>query len=103
VRIQEHEVECLERETPAPPPGPAKQLLSVDGAFIPLVGGEWAEVKTLVIGEVLPPLQRDGEVRAVTDGAEWIQAFVSFHRSDALRIPDFPHAAERITQIGQAK
>jgi hypothetical protein len=25
-------------------------LLSVDGAMVPLVGGEWAEVKTLVLG-----------------------------------------------------
>ncbi len=29
--------------------------MSVDGAHIPLVGGEWAEVKTLVIGVVQPP------------------------------------------------
>jgi hypothetical protein len=26
--------------------------VSVDGAMAPLIGGEWAEVKTLVIGEV---------------------------------------------------
>ena len=25
-------------------------LLSVDGAMVPLVGGDWAEVKTLVLG-----------------------------------------------------
>jgi hypothetical protein len=29
--------------------------MSVDGAHIPLVGGDWAEVKTLVIGVVQPP------------------------------------------------
>jgi hypothetical protein len=39
----------------------------------------------------------------VTDGAEWIQAFVDFHRPDALRILDFPHAGERVAKIGQAK
>ena len=141
VQIQEQEVERLERETPALPVGPAKQFLSVDGAFVPLVGGEWVEVKTMVIGEVLPPVQRRGEtviethnlsyfsrltdsdtfqrlalvethrrgvecagqVGAVTDGAEWIQAFVDFHRSDALRILDFPHAGERVAKIGQVK
>jgi len=27
-------------------------VLSVDGAMVPLVGGAWAEVKTLVVGEV---------------------------------------------------
>jgi hypothetical protein len=36
--------------------------LSVDGAFVPLVGGEWAEVKTLVIDEVEPPKQVKGEM-----------------------------------------
>jgi hypothetical protein len=141
VQIQEQEVERLEREMPTPPVGPAKQFLSVDGAFVPLVGGEWAEVKTMVIGEVMPPVQRRGEmvvethdlsyfsrlvdsdtfqrlalvethrrgveragqVGAVTDGAEWIQSFVDFHRPDALRILDFPHAGERVAKIGQAK
>lgn len=31
---------------------------------------------------------------AVTDGAEWIQKFIDHHRFDAVRILDFPHAAE---------
>ncbi len=35
--------------------------MSVDGAHIPLVGGEWAEVKTLVIGVVQPPKVVKGE------------------------------------------
>ena len=42
----------LERTLPDPPPGPAVQQLSVDGAMAPLVGGGWAEVKTLAIGTV---------------------------------------------------
>jgi hypothetical protein len=43
-----------------------------------------------------------GAVGAVTDGAEWCQSFVDFHRSDAVRILDFPHAGEHLAQIGQA-
>jgi hypothetical protein len=39
-------------------------------------------------------------VAAVSDGAEWIQGFADFHCPDALRILDFPPAAERISQIG---
>ena len=42
-----------------------------------------------------------GAVSAVTDGAEWCQSFVDFHRSDAVRILDFPHAGEHLAQIGQ--
>lgn len=140
VAVQTAEVERLEKELPPAPPGPAQQFLSVDGANVPLVGGEWAEVKTLAIGEVLPPVQRKGElviethhlsyfsrltdsdtfqrlalvethrrgvekagqVGAVTDGAEWIQKFIDFHRRDARRILDFPHAAEHIALIGKA-
>lgn len=42
----------IERDLPTPPSGPAVQLLSVDGAMAPLVGGVWSEVKTLAIGRV---------------------------------------------------
>ncbi len=38
---------------------------------------------------------------AVSDGAEWIQGFVDYHCPAALRILDFPHAAERVCQIGE--
>lgn len=140
VAVQEQAVAQLERATPPAPQGPEQQFLSVDGAFVPLVGGEWAEVKTMVIGEVERPKQvKDelviqtralsyfsrltdsttfqrlalvethrrgvetaGAVGAVTDGAEWCQSFVDFHRSDAVRILDFPHAGEHLAQIGQA-
>ncbi len=61
VALQTAEVVRIERELPTPPPGPAQQFLSVDGAMVPLVGGEWAEVKTLVIGEVPPPVLVRGE------------------------------------------
>jgi len=60
VAEQTVEVERLERERPAAPAGPTVQYLSADGAMVPLVGGQWAEVKTLAIGEV--------EVRRGADG-----------------------------------
>jgi len=140
VAFQTAEVERIERELPVPAPGPGKLFLSVDGAMVPLVGGVWAEVKTLVIGEVQPPVSSKGElvihtndlsyfsrltdsdsfqrlalvetqrrgvetagaVAAVTDGAEWIPKFVDHHRYAALRILDFPHAGEYLSDAGQA-
>ena len=69
VVLQKAEVERIERELPAPPAGPAKQFLSADGAMVPLVGGEWAEVKTLVIGEVQPPTWSSGEMVVQTTDA----------------------------------
>lgn len=52
VSEQSQEVEGLEKETPVAPEGANKALLSADGAYVPLVHGEWGEVKTVVIGEV---------------------------------------------------
>ncbi len=137
VAVQTEAVCEIEKKLPASPVGPEKQLLSVDGAMVPLKGGEWAEVKTLVLGEVSEPVRENGgsvvhardlsyfsrltdaetfghlalvethqggvenasKVLAVTDGAVWIQGFVDYHRPDAIRILDFPHAAEYISAM----
>ncbi len=138
--VQLTEVERIERDWPEVAPGPDKLVVSVDGAFVPVVHGEWAEVKTLVVAEVGQPslvdgkpvvpthspsyfsriaeaeafqrltlgelyrrrLETAGHLAAVSDGAEWIQGFVDFHCPEAVRILDFPHAAQRICQIGEA-
>jgi hypothetical protein len=50
--VGEEEVERLKQEAPQGPAGADKQAMSGDGAFVHLVGGEWAEVKTLALGEV---------------------------------------------------
>jgi hypothetical protein len=42
-------------EHPAPPCTPDTLIFSVDGAMIPLVHGQWTEVRTLAVGEVQPP------------------------------------------------
>ncbi len=50
--VWDAEVERLKQEAPQAPAGAEKQALSGDGAMVHLVRGEWAEVKTLAIGEV---------------------------------------------------
>ena len=42
------------------------------------------------------------EVSAVMDGADWLQVFTDKHRPDAVRILDFPHAAEHVTKLLEA-
>ncbi|GHP00152.1 hypothetical protein KSF_101990 [Reticulibacter mediterranei] len=42
------------------------------------------------------------QVCAVMDGADWRQLFTNRHRPDALRILDFPHAAEHATKLLEA-
>ncbi|MGH2478249.1 MAG: ISKra4 family transposase [Ktedonobacteraceae bacterium] len=115
---------------------PNQLIVSPDGAMVPLGGGRWGEVKTVVVGKVeavgsqaeihstqlsyfsrMEPaapftehasgeLLRRGvdqakQVCAVMDGAEWIDGFVDYQRQDALRILDFAHAAEYVSDIGQ--
>lgn len=41
-------------------------------------------------------------VVAVMDGAEWLQGFIDFHRQDAVRVLDFPHAIEYLTRASHA-
>ncbi len=113
-------------------------VFSGDGAYVGLIKGAWAEVRTLVIGEVEQSssperevqtqalsyfsrmtdaatftdlaeveMRRRGVVQAeqvctVTDGADWLQNFIDVHRVDALRILDFPHAAQRFGLIAEA-
>lgn len=137
--VQQQEVERIERTLPLPPPGANKLQVSADGTMVPLVGGDWVEVKTVAIGEIGQISRADGKtevktdqlsyfsrraeaqqfnrlalgemhrrgveqaqrVAAPADGAEWIQGFLDFHCPEAVRILDFPHAAERLSQVSQ--
>src|SRR5690242_4219923 len=62
--VQLAEVERIERDWPDVEQGPHKLVLSADGAMVPLLGGEWAEVKTLVVAEVGELVER-GQERVV--------------------------------------
>jgi len=133
--VLQAEEDRIRENLPEPPQGAERQVISTDGAFVPLVGGEWAEVKTLVVAEVVAndegeadttqgssfsrlaeverfsqqavvELHRRGTERAVavcavTDGAEWIQGFLDDHCPSGVRILDFAHAAEYVSEMGQ--
>lgn len=60
-RMQEQEVERLEKEAPIAEKGADKIQISADGAMVPLLHGVWAEVRTLVIGEVHSVVEKNGE------------------------------------------
>ncbi len=62
VAVHEAEVATLLRDYPEPPQGPEALVVHVDGAMVPLRHGEWGEVKTLAVGSLAPPVERDGEV-----------------------------------------
>lgn len=134
VALSEAEVERVERELPEAPSRPERLVLGADGALVPLVRGEWAEVKLVSVGvpAVAPAgrtqqmsyfarladaetfgrqalgelhrrgLEAAGAVAAVQDGAPWLQGFVDLYRPDALRILDWPHAAEHLRALAEA-
>jgi hypothetical protein len=60
--IQKAEVEWLQKKMPRVLLHPEKLQISADGAMVPLLHGVWAEVKTLVIGEVQPAVREKGEM-----------------------------------------
>jgi hypothetical protein len=134
------EVQAGQINGPAAPLTPfasqSKLIVSPDGAMVPLLHGQWAEVKTVVVGcvqeekpdesihcrqlsyfsrmldastfteQASAELLRRGidqaqQVGAIHDGAEWIDGFVDWQCKDALRILDFAHAAEYVSDIGQ--
>ena len=64
VALQAAELERLHRERPVGPTGPDVLQVSADGAMVPLKGGEWAEVKTVVAGRIEVVTNRDGVAEA---------------------------------------
>jgi hypothetical protein len=69
VAIQTAELERLHRDLPTSPAGPAVQPVSVDGAMLPLVGGEWAAARLLAVGTVETTPSATGPPAVRT--AEW--------------------------------
>ena len=63
---QTHEAAQLLHADPDPPEAPDRVVVSVDGAMVPLIGGEWTEVKTLAIGEPTPADDADVHVGALS-------------------------------------
>ena len=61
VRIQEEQTATLLQERAESPAGPKVELMSLDGCYLQMVGGEWKEVKTVALGVVNEPVEERGE------------------------------------------
>lgn len=92
--VQQAEEERIRKELPEPPTGAEWQAISADGAFVPLVAGEWTEVKTLVVAEVIQNDREAGEADTaqvfsfsrLTDAETFSQqAVVELHRRGVER------------------
>jgi len=101
VAVQTAEVEQLERDTPPPPAGPPQQCLSADGAMVPLVGGAWAEVKTLAIGEVAAPVREKGEWVVHTQAVSYFSRLADNHTFERLALVEtHRRGVETAGQVG---
>jgi hypothetical protein len=59
--LQTEEVEEIQKKRPKVRGMSGKLQISADGCMVPLLHGVWAEVKTVVIGEVQPAVLKAGE------------------------------------------
>jgi hypothetical protein len=87
-QMQSEEVERLEKETPLAPTGAEKMLISADGAMVPLRHGIWAEVRTLVIGEVQPPHEEHGEQVVHTENLSYFSRKVKAETFERLALAE---------------
>jgi hypothetical protein len=76
-QIQKEEVEFLERHMRSACEGAEKMQISADGAMVPLLHGVWAEVRTLVVGEVQPAVEEKGEMVVHTRNLSYFSRKVS--------------------------
>ena len=86
VQMQEEEVGKLEREMPEAAAGADKLQISADGAMVPLRHGIWAEVRTLVIGEVRSTRQVNGEREMHTRNLSYFSRKVSAQELQRLAL-----------------
>ena len=106
--------------------------------MVPLLHGQWGEVRTLAVGTPVDGTDAEGapivtttqvryfsrltssatfaelatvelhqrgifntpQVAGIVDGAAWCQTFLDLHLPTAVRILDFPHAAEYVCDLG---
>lgn len=71
VALDEAVVAQLEQDRPETSPGPVVQQVSADGTMVPLVGGEWVEVKTVAIGTVVARRDGDGQPVVRTEAVSY--------------------------------
>jgi hypothetical protein len=94
--VWDAEVERLKQEAPPAPVEADKQVMSGDGAFIHLVGGEWVEVKTLTIGEVTRNARGEVCMQHISSCSRLLDAE---HFAEATLVETQRRAVERASEV----
>jgi hypothetical protein len=84
--MQREEAEQIEKKHPRATAMAKRLQVSADGAMVPLLHGVWAEVKTLVIGEVEPAELKDGERVVRTRNLSYFSRKVSSEEFESLSL-----------------
>jgi len=71
VALQTAEAEAILRTHPHPPHTSTRLVLSVDGALVPLVHGQWAEARTLAVGEPRVTSGAEGQAQVQTSALSY--------------------------------
>jgi hypothetical protein len=96
--MQTEEAAYLERKAPPAKKGADKLQISADGAMIPLLHGVWAEVRTLAVGEVQPPVLERGEWVVHTRNVSYFSRKVSAQEFQRLALVEIQRRG-----VGHAK
>jgi hypothetical protein len=88
VELQTEEADRIEREAPAPKRGCEQLVFSADGAMVPLLQGEWAKVKTLALGEVVPEPHQVGEGQVQIKKISYFSRLVEARRFEHLTLSE---------------
>jgi hypothetical protein len=99
---QTESVACIEQgEIPVGGAVAQKLQFSADGAMVPLLHGQWAEVRTLVIGEVQPAVQRQDEWIVQTRKLSYFSRKVSAQEFERLALVEMVRrGVEQAAQVG---
>jgi hypothetical protein len=86
VALQTEQADQIARQAPPALGGGEKLVMSADGAMVPLRRGEWAEVKTLAIGEVQPASQKQAAWMVRTGKLSYFSRLVDAERFEHLTL-----------------
>lgn len=95
--VQGEQADAIRRELPPAPFEAERLLLSADGAFVPLLHGEWAEAKLLVIGVVATDPADQPQTRALSYFAQVTEAEAF---SQAALVETHRRGLERAQAVG---
>jgi hypothetical protein len=76
VALQTSAAERILQTHPLPPAGPERLVLSVDGAMVPLLHGQWAEARTVALGEPVVETDSQGQQLVQTKALSYFSRLV---------------------------